>query len=739
MNNLNKLMILILFTVSQLSYGIPYKIQNDEMILGTPNATNKIIEFNNNTGSANPKIRLNQGTTQLEFTNDGVNYAPFGSGGGGGGGINALQSSNFNFASGTTDWTASGGSFTTDATLPQGGLRATFDASASGQTLQSALIDVADYGDAFKGKKCQVQIPNYTYTGNDGDYELKVLDGNGTEILVLDLSNTSGNAFNAFQTFDCPDPSEVSANDRSFRISIESTTDGGDLKLNEVFLGQGRNEVHWGDASIVGTLTYAGATACLWETTSGTIGSFSADTDCSAPTVTGKAIAPVTRVPAVTFPYLAPGQYKLTLNGIMQAGASSSGTQDCDFELYDGTTRAARVNLNSPVNTGVQNSNVLVGIFHYASAQVNKTFQIRSARNGGNVTCSVPANTSTRDLTFILEYLPHSPTEGHTYETSGWFFEGNIGGDTADLGLSDVTTYKGIESPNFDLQIYTSKGSAPGKILCSSTNAPSGLTCSSGNESVGVAVDVPSAGTYRACFNPSWNAAIGNASNVGNADITLDVVETGLANQTVSQHAGVYDHRRVTVNVANTQISTRQSGDVCGYLKFSSAGEKAIRLFYTTDLGGTVLDNFILANRLLGNASIRVRIDKWNESMPTPVFNDLINALALRTQSAATNMVMASARIAMNSGTPTLVYEEGDWIASLVDTGVGVVSVNFQVGFFSATPVCTCTGNDDNAPRMCQIGTTTPTASGTVFSLISDGAGTVTDDGTFNIVCRGPK
>src|SRR5690606_31621003 len=119
-----------------------------------------------------------------------------------------------------------------------------FDATATAQTMCSTSAVVYD---SFKTRKCQVQIQSFAYDGTAGDYLLKVLNGDDEELVSLDVPDTDDNASSLFQTFDCPDPDDADADKREMRACIESTTDGGVLKLNEFFLGQGRNEVHFGE------------------------------------------------------------------------------------------------------------------------------------------------------------------------------------------------------------------------------------------------------------------------------------------------------------------------------------------------------------------------------------------------------------------------------------------------------------------------------------------------------------
>ena len=56
------------------------RVGKDKLILGTGTSVNKVFEGDIGLGSANPKIRFNPTTPNIEFANDGVNYTPLGAG-----------------------------------------------------------------------------------------------------------------------------------------------------------------------------------------------------------------------------------------------------------------------------------------------------------------------------------------------------------------------------------------------------------------------------------------------------------------------------------------------------------------------------------------------------------------------------------------------------------------------------------------------------------------------------------
>jgi hypothetical protein len=61
----------------------PQVIPNDQLQIGKAAAGDKTIILNKGSGSANPKIKWNNSTSKLQFSNDGTNYKDMGSGSGG--------------------------------------------------------------------------------------------------------------------------------------------------------------------------------------------------------------------------------------------------------------------------------------------------------------------------------------------------------------------------------------------------------------------------------------------------------------------------------------------------------------------------------------------------------------------------------------------------------------------------------------------------------------------------------
>lgn len=216
-------------------------IAGDLLKVGDGTNTNKEVVFDIGAGVNNPRFRWNSTNNVLEFSVDGAAYKKIGSGSGGGGGINALQDLNFDFETGTPpqDWTASGGTFIAETTLPLFGEQAgSWDASALNQTLDSALAPITS---GYLGRICQAEITYKYASGSNGDYQLiarKYDDSLASEVdvAILDLTVTGTDSRLAQLVFDCPD--DV-ADDLRVRIQAK-VADPGIILVDDAFIGTGK-------------------------------------------------------------------------------------------------------------------------------------------------------------------------------------------------------------------------------------------------------------------------------------------------------------------------------------------------------------------------------------------------------------------------------------------------------------------------------------------------------------------
>jgi hypothetical protein len=194
-----------------------------------------------------------------------------------------------------------------------------------------------------------------------------------------------------------------------------------DLAFNVTYLPDSSQIVVRGDVSDLTGFAKSPATAdCNWSTTSATMASFAADADCPALTTGGNAASPATKIPAFVAPNLLPGKYQVVAFGLMGGDQSTSGTQGCNFEIWDGTSSGGAQRSATQANTGTSYITSLTGSFEYSAKQSDVTFQIRAQRTGGNASCVVSG--ASVDLSFTLiplsQGLPRPFIPGSVYNST---------------------------------------------------------------------------------------------------------------------------------------------------------------------------------------------------------------------------------------------------------------------------------------------------------------------------------
>lgn len=162
-----------------------------------------------------------------------------------------MKNKNINpgFENGTSNWTASGGSFTVITSGMGQGLRAgRFNSSAASQTLVGNNYAIED---GLKSNNGRVEC---SFKTTATDYKLQVYDGSsviGNEITIAPTTNYSLQGY----SFAIPASGNI-------RIRIISASDAADLDIDDCYLGQagsfaGDISTKWTDA---GTMTITGST-----------------------------------------------------------------------------------------------------------------------------------------------------------------------------------------------------------------------------------------------------------------------------------------------------------------------------------------------------------------------------------------------------------------------------------------------------------------------------------------------
>ena len=194
------------------------------------------------------------------------------------------------------------------------------DGTVSGQTVK---FNVATYDNGVKGN-C---LATFWVNGDASLYKAYVEDGSANKLTAdLQLSNYSQAT-----------PVQINYVCTSGALPVLETTSASAaaIRVDNVTSGIATNLGTVNQAEMLGSLKYAAAVNCTWETTSTSYVSFSNDADCATPTVLNKASAPATKIPGITFAVMPPGDYLVVAQGNFRknSGAGSSAF----FRLFDGT------------------------------------------------------------------------------------------------------------------------------------------------------------------------------------------------------------------------------------------------------------------------------------------------------------------------------------------------------------------------------------------------------------------
>lgn len=295
------------------------------------------------------------------------------------------------FENGTSQWTASGGSFTitTNASnVGEGGQSAVFNASAASQTLSGTNYAVER---ALRGSngyaKCEFRT---TAT----DYTLQVHDG--TNVVASRAISSSTEYTEQGINFVFPTSGNV-------RLRVISGSDAADLFIDDCYLGLAPNLGSVAQTTLVASAFKAGTTNCLWSRTGTGYGDFGTDTDCPAITVDalsgiGSVVTTDDDLPQIVINNLPPGTYKVSA---AFSGTYDSGAPLLCFRLSDGTTGRGE-QCTGTDGTITSNYN-LVGTFTYSTTG-NRTFRVQGLASVNSV--RIFNDATVRTLQFVVERLP---------------------------------------------------------------------------------------------------------------------------------------------------------------------------------------------------------------------------------------------------------------------------------------------------------------------------------------------
>jgi hypothetical protein len=310
---------------------------------------------------------------------------------------NLLQNPNFEL--GKSGWKNSGGTFAiiTSTNVLEGKQSASFLASGSSQYLETNPYTVPQ---GLYGENC---MASFKYKGGDANLYLTVMDGASAEIIPTNARATLSVATNQVTAkiyFTCPSSGQL-------KFRLVGTASAAIAYLDNAELGKS-DAVPVKQSQMFGTARWAANPLCIWpinNTGVGIVGAFltpSVDNDCNDPVLTGNALAPLTKLPAIRFSNAPAGTYKVTINGNFRISAN-----EAVMSISDGVNiGSSRTGLLTATWT---NSNTMTSEFRYTTSQPSLSFfPVMNAISGSpNVTIGNEENTQDETaFGIIVEYYP---------------------------------------------------------------------------------------------------------------------------------------------------------------------------------------------------------------------------------------------------------------------------------------------------------------------------------------------
>lgn len=581
------------------------------------------------------------------------------------------------FENGKTGWSVSGGdSFTLVTSTPAkkelGASYITWDSAGASRVFTHSTITVDEANKNTNGL-CEftTEVPSGTAT-----HLIRVYDG--TNVLLSSTIVSTTTPYKNSLSFPMPASGTVQCQ----LVSVASNEPL--IRVYKGWLGGNYRLGETSQAEFYGSQAIQGASSCYASgINSSAFNNYSADSDCSTPTLLGYANSTAGKIPGVSFPSLPPGRYRVVAQIINDFSASD---MNCSLRISDGTT-SGPVTRSAPGGSGggAQVDRQLEAMFEYATTQGAKIFQVQAANTSGvSGTCDW-ANQLASDRFEIAVYrFPTSSQTIFTPETYNWILDASISGNIS-LSTSDVSSLTAPDSSS--LTLTNNSGSITSKITCSSTNAPTGTTCSSGNEQAGVNFDIPAPQNVEVCFSFGHEIDINASTQLyGN----FSIAETASNSQTVVQNCGpnIIFGRDGAEGARTDQLESR---NVCGICKFSSAGNKTVRLMYQLDFVSGTFQAHTIFGTSTGGGSIGVKARPLTQNIPAPV---LIGALQAGTNGSSWRQewgtFFTTSEGSSCTGSPCGLGKNTNGVSSVTRNNTGDYTINFSPAFLSA-PNCVFT------------------------------------------------
>lgn len=651
-------------------------VTTDTLKVGKSTAADKKIILDANAGAANPAIKWDNAAAKLQFANNGVDFKSFGSGSGGGGGVNLIQDFNPDFEGGTTNWSASGGSFTvatSGSNLLFGTRSGVFNASAAAQTLLSTAITVTGApAPGLAGANGEVSC---FFKTTATDYKLQAWDG--SNVLAERTIGASTYAVEQGASFPIPAAGTIA-------VRIISASDATDLSVDDCYLGSLRTK-SVAQSRIVGEAQIPATASCSWQRTNTALGAFTTDADCPGPTViTNPGVCQIqttdSDLPRVTCTNAPPGTYTVHARFTSSFTVTTALVQ---YALSDGTSTRGATTWRAGNGSDLQ-AMAVSGTWTYTDGGT-RSWDVYGAADSGVVEITNTADS--RNLTFTIHYSPSAEQQALTFAQVANSWSGFHAND-----CSFARTNTAYGAPTDDASCtFTER-----------TNTNFGTVTSAGSKTSGIVFTPSRVGKYEVCaFFPSLQGSANAQAGFLLTDGTTTVWEVGNQDSaaTTTTRTGACGQYRATTVAAKTL--TIQSKVSAGTVTIAAPGTEP---------------------------AIEWAIRQIDVQEPAPL---IVGGVV----SPSSGVEKVTALRVTNAGTPTILRQSGNWVTSLTDSAVGITIVNIAAGTFSGEPSCACTAitaGTNNRECMFQ-----SISSSAINVRTSNGAADLDID--FSIVCSGPS
>lgn len=671
-------------------------VGDDTFIIGKPGSTaNKEIKFRGSTRS----IRDNLSTGKLEFSQDGSTFKEIGSGtGGGGGGDNFLANFNPGFEDGTDSWTSTGSAVFAVSAVDNIGdsnslQSATYDTGGAA-ILRSTIVDVP-LGSSSLG--CIADFRYQFIGGTPANVTATIVDGSDALLATFppfQATIGTGVATLVSPLFDCSLASQL-------QIKIEFTADEPLMKLDQFFIGSGKNAIQASPNEYVGGISKPGVdAACFVTPTARNAGfvSFAQDSDCLPWTETGKATAiGVQGVPRFSLP-MTPGSYMAVVDLNFSMASSTDNTTNCTYSLQADGDRygLAKGGLDQTTDI-ISQADTFTATFEINDSG-DKIFEVVLAQNGGTInSCAINFESGVLPDNAVKIYKLNGVSQSAvTLETSGFYVKATSSGANINLG----TTPEALRFVNGETTLIN-HGAQEAKMPCDGSVA-SGATCP-GATRLGLNFVADTSGLYKICYKSTWRSEVGASGNVSNFFKWVRVSNDGAQTELT-----VGDIQHQWKNQTTSSSGFQELDDVIEICEEFDlpAGENTLLVKIQTASGGTAVQNQLLSTTMY------YTVQKINQQFPTPVFTDLQDSLNTKADFAGETGVKQCSWYINSSGAATITFEYGNCLDSVTDLGTSSYRANFTPGFWGGVQYsCLCLGNDNTlGPVGCISGNITSTS-----------------------------